>query len=82
MRPHLVSLEYAALHLLKIGLRIKTRRLHRRLTQQQLAALANISCVALNSLENGRRAGTMLTFMATARALDVDVGDLVTERRS
>ena len=38
--------------------------------------------MALSFLENGRRVGNLLTYMAIARALDVDVGDLVTERRS
>jgi transcriptional regulator with XRE-family HTH domain len=82
MRPHLVSLEHPELRLLEVGIRIKTWRLRRRITEQQPAALANISSVALSSLENGRRAGNLLTYMAIARALDVDVGDLVTERHS
>jgi transcriptional regulator with XRE-family HTH domain len=67
MRPHLVSLEHPGLHLLEVGIQIKTWRLRRRITQQQLAALANISSVALSSLVNGRRAGNVLTYMATAQ---------------
>jgi hypothetical protein len=57
MRSHLVSLEHPGLHLLEVGVRIKTWRLRRRITQQELAALANISCVALSSLKNGGAGG-------------------------
>ena len=82
MRPHVISLEHPGLHLFEVGIRIKTWRLHRRITQEHLAARADISRVSLSSLENGRQAGNLLTYMAIARALDVDVGDLVTERHS
>ena len=68
MRPSDISLGQTGLHLHEVGIRIKTWRLRPHITQQQ-------------PLENGRRASNLLTYMAIARALDVDVGDLVTQRR-
>jgi DNA-binding XRE family transcriptional regulator len=52
------------------------------LSQEQLAARAYLSRVTLGSIERGRRASNLLHYLAIARELNVDIGDLLTQRRA
>lgn len=71
--------EHAA-HLAEVGLRIKAWRVRRRIRQDVLADRASVSRVTLGSIERGEHAATLTTYLKVARALAVDLGDLVTER--
>jgi transcriptional regulator with XRE-family HTH domain len=50
------------------------------LTQRQLAELANVSVDLIKKLEQGRRGASIATLHRIARALDVDIADLVGKR--
>ena len=52
-------------------------RKHRKLSQQQLAAEAGISKAYLSQLEAGKRSGTAAVLARVARALQVDLDDLM-----
>ncbi|GBE04494.1 MAG TPA: XRE family transcriptional regulator [Nitrospirae bacterium] len=52
-------------------------RLHRSLSQEQLAARANIPRPNLSSIERGKRSVTLSTIRSLANALDVPPGTLV-----
>ena len=56
---------------------IRVWREHRRMTQKQLAQVAEISVPYLSQLESGKRNGTTEVLSAIARALDVDLEDIV-----
>lgn len=47
------------------------------MTQEQLCEFAGISVDAVNRIENGTRVPTLSTLSALAKALEVDVADLV-----
>lgn len=69
-------------YLLKVGLRIRARRVLRQVNQDQLARLSTVSRVTLGSIERGDHAATLPTYVALARGLGIDVGDLLTEREN
>lgn len=56
---------------------IRVYRTYRGMTQNQLAEAARINPVYLSQLETGKRAGSLRTLFAIAKALDVDRGDLI-----
>jgi DNA-binding XRE family transcriptional regulator len=56
---------------------VKVWREFRGLTQTKLAALAGIGKAYLSQIEGGQRAGTLATRRELARALKVDLDDLV-----
>ena len=56
---------------------VKIYRNYRGLTQHQLAATVGINPVYLSQIERGERAGSAKTLAAIARALRVDLDDLV-----
>jgi DNA-binding XRE family transcriptional regulator len=56
---------------------IKVWREHRRLTQHQLAEMAGISMPFLSQLETGKRQASTKVMIAIARALDVDIDNLL-----
>ncbi len=56
---------------------IKVWREHRGMTQQQVADKAGISKPYLSQLESGQRRGTTEVLMAVAKALGVDLDDVV-----
>ncbi len=66
-------------YLHEIGRRIRTVRLRRQIGQDRLAQLAAVSRVSLGSIERGEHSGGMLTYRKLARALGVDIGDLLRE---
>ncbi len=57
--------------------RIRELRAARGLTQEQLCEAAGISVDAVNRIENGTRVPTLTTLASLARALGVEVVDLV-----
>ena len=52
-------------------------RKYRGLTQKQLADAASINAVYLSQIETGKRAGSLKTLAAIAKALGVEPGDLM-----
>ena len=56
---------------------IRVWRVHRQLTQRQLAEKADISTPYLSQLESGKRAGKTEVLSAIAKALNVDLEDIV-----
>ncbi len=52
-------------------------RKHRGMTQRDLAKAAGINAVYLSQIETGKRTGSTRTLAAIARALRVDIDDLV-----
>jgi transcriptional regulator with XRE-family HTH domain len=62
-----------------IGYRLKTLRVRRALTQQELADRAGVSSNALNRIELNKAEPHMSTLRKLAKALDVDPTELVGE---
>jgi transcriptional regulator with XRE-family HTH domain len=62
---------------MSLGLRIKTLRKAKSLTQQQLADLVDVSRIYIQALESNRRLPSMKLLRRLAGALDVRVADLV-----
>lgn len=62
---------------MSLGLRIKTLRKARSLTQQQLADLVDVSRIYIQALESNRRLPSMKLLRRLADALDVGVVDIV-----
>jgi transcriptional regulator with XRE-family HTH domain len=65
----------------RIGQRIRQLR-GRRLTQRELAERAEVTIDALRSYEQGRRRPSITNLHAIARALDVDIADLLAKPRT
>lgn len=62
---------------MSLGLRIKTLRKAKSLTQQQLADLVDVSRIYIQALESNRRLPSMKLLRRLAAALDVRVADIV-----
>lgn len=62
---------------MSLGLRIKTLRKSKGLTQKSLAENVSVSRIYIQSLESNRRLPSMKLLKRLAEALDVDVVDLV-----
>ena len=60
-----------------IGDRLKTLRVRRALTQQELADRAGVSSNALNRIELNKAEPHMSTLRKLAKALDVDPTELI-----
>ena len=56
---------------------IRVYRLYRGMTQKRLAEAVGINPVYLSQIETGKRAGSLGTVAAIARALEVEPGDLI-----
>ena len=56
---------------------VKAYRVHREMTQKQLAQDAGINAVYLSQIERGRRTGSTRTLAKIAEALNVDIDDLI-----
>ena len=56
---------------------IKAYRVHRGMTQKQLAQDAGINVVYLSQIERGRRTGSTRTLANIAEVLNVDIDDLI-----
>lgn len=64
-----------------LSARVRALRLHRRLSQEDLADSAGIHRTYLSSLERGRRNATVVTLAKVAKALGVHVVDLLSSDR-
>lgn len=64
-------------HSRALGDRIRTERIRRRITQEQLHLGAGISRNVLQLIESGRHNPTYFTLLRIARVLDVPLTDLV-----
>jgi len=62
---------------MSLGLRIKTLRKAKSLTQQQLADLVGVSRIYIQALESNRRLPSMKLLQRLAESLDVRVADIV-----
>ena len=62
-----------------IGDRLKTLRVRRALTQQELADRADVSSNTLNRIELNKAEPHMSTLRKLAKALDVDPTELIEE---
>ena len=62
-----------------VGERLKTLRIRRALTQQELAERSGLSKNALNRIELDKAEPRMSTLRKLAKALDVDPAELVGE---
>ena len=56
---------------------IRVFREHRRMTQKELAEAAGISTLYLSQIERQTRTGSVATLVAIAKALRVDLDDLI-----
>ena len=63
----------------QIGSRVKTARLARHMTQQQLAEAAEISVSFLSNIENGRQSMNLRALIAISDALNVSTDSLIRE---
>ena len=60
-----------------VGQRIKAAREAKNLTQEELAALVNLSTTHVSVIERGLKVTKLDTFVAIANALEVPVQELV-----
>ncbi len=60
-----------------LGLRLRTLRKSRKLTQQQLADMTGVSRIYIQALESNRRSPSMKLLHRLAEALEVDPADLL-----
>ena len=63
----------------KIGLRIRNVRIQKKMTQEKLSELANISRPHLCNLENGTKIAGIDTIINIANVLKVSVDDLLVD---
>lgn len=61
----------------KFGKRLRYLRRDRDLTQEQLAELVDLSVNAISLLERGRTSPSFETLVNLAKALNLDVGELL-----
>ncbi|MGW0795884.1 helix-turn-helix domain-containing protein [Streptomyces sp. NPDC002692] len=71
--------EWSVLRRRVIGERIRTARLHRRLTQEQLANLLGIDRRSIHRYETARRDPALSMLVRIADALDVPLAVLVSD---
>lgn len=67
-------------YLQKIGVRIKTLRKKRGMTQQELAFLCNFEKSNMSRIEKGKTNPTILTLQKISKALKVPIEDLIKSR--
>lgn len=72
-----ISNTYSGGDVMSLGLRMKTLRKSKGLTQKGLAETVNVSRIYIQSLESNRRLPSMKLLKRLAEALDADVVDLV-----
>ena len=76
-RPNYRSEGGATMDLKAVGQRIKTAREAKNLTQEELAALVNLSTTHVSVIERGLKVTKLDTFVAIANALDVSADALL-----
>lgn len=62
-----------------VGLKIKNAREKKNLTQENLAALVNLSTTHISVIERGIKVPKLDTFVAIANALDVSADELLVD---
>ena len=62
-----------------VGQRIKDAREAKNLTQEELAALVNLSSIHVSVIERGLKVTKLDTFVAIANALDVSADELLVD---
>ena len=67
------------LDLQKIGLRVKSARIAKHMTRQQLADSAGISVSNLRAIETGKRSMSVHTLIGITDALDVSSDSLIND---
>jgi transcriptional regulator with XRE-family HTH domain len=67
-------------YLQKIGVRIKTLRKKKGMTQQELAFLCNFEKSNMSRIEKGKTNPTILTLQKISKALKVPIEDLLKSR--
>ena len=67
------------LRLKNLGINIKSERLRRNLSQENLAELTNISRNSVSLIETGKINPTILKVIDIAKVLDVDINVLIKE---
>lgn len=63
--------------LVQIGQRIRTARKHRRMTQGDLARLADMKPSNISEIENGKTQMQLLTFLRMVEALQVSADEIL-----
>jgi len=63
----------------RMGQRIRTARRRRRLTQEKLSEMANISPAFMGHIERGNRIPSVKTLVMLCRALQVEPNELLSE---
>ena len=76
-RPNYRSEGGATMDLKAVGQRIKAAREEKNLTQEELAALVNLSTTHVSVIERGLKVTKLDTFVAIANALDVSADALL-----
>ena len=76
-RPNYRSEGGATMDLKAVGQRIKVAREAKNLTQEELAALVNLSTTHVSVIERGLKVTKLDTFVAIANALDVSAAALL-----
>ena len=76
-RPNYRSEGGATMNLKAVGQRIKAAREAKNLTQEELAALVNLSTTHVSVIERGLKVTKLDTFVAIANALDVSADALL-----
>lgn len=61
-----------------IGYRIRAKRSHSGLSQQELAEKADLSVTYLSSIENARKKPSLRSLMCVSEALDITMDELIT----
>jgi DNA-binding XRE family transcriptional regulator len=69
-------------YLRRVGMRIGNERRWTGVSQDDFAELAEVSRVTLGSIERGKHAGSVLTYLKIARTLGVTMGHLLNEETS
>lgn len=64
-----------------LGEQVRSRRLERGLSQEQLSEKAGLDRTYVSSLESGKRNPAFSTLIKLASALEVELAELVRERR-
>ena len=65
----------------RVGLNVQRLRRSRKLSQEELAHQADVHQTYLSGVERGRRNASLLVLDRIARALDVDIEELIKRLR-
>lgn len=69
-------------YLRTVGLRIRLLRVARGLSQEELGETSGVSRVTVGSIERGEHAASVLAYRRLARALEVELSELLDEGRA